>query len=117
MESQGGPVTGIPRAQRELLRARSMGVCELCGAARATNFHHRKNRSQGGGNDLSNAMHLCGSGTTGCHGLVTEHPLAAFDNGWSVRSFGTPAETPVKIQGQWVLLADDGTTTTYKAGA
>jgi hypothetical protein len=101
-------VTPIPKFQRELLTLRSLGVCELCGAAKATNFHHRKNRSQGGAHDLSNALHLCGSGTTGCHGMVTEHPQDAFDNGWSVRSFAVPAETPVKRMGSWVLLDDLG---------
>ena len=98
----------ITKAQRELLRLRSQGVCELCGADQATNFHHRKNRSQGGGNELSNAMHLCGSGTTGCHGMVTEHPTDSFDNGWSVRSFADPAGTLVKRQGEWVLIDDLG---------
>ena len=101
----------IGKHQRKLLAIRSSGVCELCGAAQATNFHHRKNRSQGGKHELSNAMHLCGSGTTGCHGMVTEHPLRAFDNGWSVRSRFTPAEMPVKVRGEWVLLDDLGYTT------
>ena len=98
----------IGQAQREKLRARSLGLCELCGREWATNWHHRKNRSQGGTNELSNALHLCGSGTTGCHGMVTEHPIEAFDNGWSVRSRFVPAETPVKRQGLWVLLDDHG---------
>jgi hypothetical protein len=98
----------ITKAQRELLRLRSQGVCELCGADQATNFHHRKNRSQGGGNELSNAMHLCGSGTTGCHGHVTENPALAYRFGWSVKSFADPAETLVKRKGQWVLLDDLG---------
>lgn len=110
-------MTAISKSQREKLRARSLGVCELCFAARATNWHHRKNRSQGGTNDLSNAMHLCGSGTTGCHGLVTEHPLDAYDNGWSVRSGGVPAETPLKRQGVWVLFDDHGCVTTVKESA
>lgn len=102
-------MTAIPKSQREKLRARSLGVCELCGAAPATNFHHRKNRSQLGGHNLSNALHLCGSGTTGCHGLVTEHPKDAYDNGWSVRSGFNPADVPVKRMGVWVRLHDDGT--------
>ena len=101
-------MTPVPNAQRELLLLRSQGVCELCGAAQATNWHHRKNRSQGGGNSLSNAMHLCGSGTTGCHGMVTEHPSDSFDNGWSVKSFANPADIVVKRQGEWVLLDDLG---------
>lgn len=98
----------IKASERETLRARSLGVCELCGAATATNFHHRKNRSQGGKNNLANALHLCGSGTTGCHGLVTQHPADAYTNGWSVRSGFDPATVPVKRMGRWVLLDDHG---------
>ena len=108
----------IPKSQRDRLRERSGGVCEICWWNRATNWHHRKNRSQLGGNELSNAMHLCGSGTTGCHGMVTENPALAYENGWSVRSGHDPAAIPVlRFGSDWVLLADDGTTTTYKAGA
>lgn len=99
-------MTPIPKTQRDLLRIRSQGVCEICGVAIATNWHHRKNRSQGGAHDLSNALHLCGSGTTGCHGMVTEHPIKAFDNGWSVRSRFRPADVIVKRQGEWVWLDD-----------
>jgi hypothetical protein len=103
------PVTPIPKKQRDLLRIRSQGVCELCGVKPATNWHHRKNRSQGGPHDLSNALHLCGSGTTGCHGMVTERPLHAFDNGWSVRSRFLPADVIVNYrQTQWVWLDDLG---------
>lgn len=94
--------------ERAALKSRSDGICEICGTAPATNFHHRKNRSQLGGNELSNALHLCGSGTTGCHGMVTEHPRDAYNYGWSVRSGFNPAETSVLRMGEWVLLDDEG---------
>jgi hypothetical protein len=110
-------VTPIPKAQRDLLKIRSQGRCEVCGVAPATNFHHRKNRSQGGAHDLSNALHVCGSGTTGCHGWITEHPIKAFDNGWSVRSSQVPAEVVVKRKGQWVWLDDLGYVTPTERGA
>ena len=84
-------------------------MCEICGITPATNWHHRKNRSQGGGNELSNAMHLCGSGNTGCHGRVTENPADAYHYGWSVLSGHNPAEMPVWMGWRWVLLHDDGT--------
>jgi len=99
----------VPTAQRDKLRDRSAGMCEICGIAPATNWHHRKNRSQGGGNELSNAMHLCGSGTTGCHGRVTENPAEAYHFGWSVRSGQDPAVVPCWIGWRWVFLRDDGT--------
>ncbi len=98
----------IPRKLRDELHQRSGSMCELCALARATNWHHRKNRSQGGQHVLSNALHLCGSGTTGCHGMVTESPERAYERGWSVRSGFDPAEVPVLYGGDWAFLADDG---------
>lgn len=101
-------MTAIPKALRDKLAERSAGHCELCSLARATNWHHRKNRSQGGGHTLANALHLCGSGTTGCHGMVTESPERAYDRGWSVRRVFDPADVPVVYQGNWALLTDVG---------
>lgn len=48
---------------------RSEQRCWVCGA-RATNTHHILPRSQGGDDRLENFAPLCGSGTTGCHGLI-----------------------------------------------
>lgn len=98
----------ISKAQREQLHARSTGMCELCGVRPATNWHHRKNRSQGGKDTLANALHLCGSGTTGCHGHVTEHPAESYDKGWSVLRAFDPADVSVYRLGEWVYLNDDG---------
>jgi len=93
---------------RRLLRERADGMCEVCGLEQATNAHHRKNRSQRGQDDLSNLMLVCGSGTTKCHGWITEHPADSYINGWSVRSTGNPARTPVLYRGSWVVLDDLG---------
>jgi hypothetical protein len=98
----------ISKSQRDKLRERSAGICEICMAAPATNWHHRKNRSQLGGNELSNAMHLCGSGTTGCHGRITQNPTESYRCGWSVRSGHDPLTTPVLRRREWVLLDDQG---------
>ena len=102
-------MTGISKEARITLAVRSGGFCEICYVAPATNWHHRKNRSQGGRNELSNAMHLCGSGTTGCHGRVTENPAEAYQFGWSVRSGQNPAEVPIWMHWRWLYLKDDGT--------
>lgn len=98
---------GVPPALRAALHQRAGSCCERCGI-RATNFHHRKNRSQGGLNELSNALLLCGSGTTGCHGWITEHPAEAYEMGWSVRSTDDPATRRVRLVYGWVLLDNDG---------
>lgn len=93
---------------RSLLRERSDRICEVCGLARATNAHHRKNRSQGGGDELSNLLDVCGSGTTGCHGWITENPATSYLNGWSVRQPDSPLEVPVFYRGTFVVLDDLG---------
>src|SRR5438067_9535263 len=72
------------------------------------NYHHRINRSQGGEYAPSAALWACGSGTTGCHGWITDHPEEAWEKGWSVKSTGDPLEAPVLYRGQWVKLDDSG---------
>lgn len=100
-------------SQRKALAGRSNGICEVCGRASATNAQHRKNRSQGGSWDLSNLLHVCGSGTTGCHGLIHANPLKSYANGWSIRQALTPADMPALVftpLGRvYVWLRDDGT--------
>ncbi len=53
---------------RDLYRGRSH-ECALCGMANVS-LHHILRRSQGGDDVEANLVFLCGSGTTGCHGLV-----------------------------------------------
>ena len=113
-------VTATERAARDLVRARSGGWCEVrlpgvC-LGRAANMHHRKNRSQGGKWAASNLLDLCGSGTTGCHGVLTDPQgrRAEYEaTGWIVPSYADPAEVPVLIHNattghDWVLLNDKG---------
>ncbi len=101
---------------RAQLHERAQGCCERCGRYGANNAHHRRNQSQGGPDTLSNLMLLCGSGTTGCHGFITEHPLIAIDEGATIPRGDQrePHEVPVSRfdltvkDWAWVLLADDG---------
>lgn len=58
--------------------------CARCGG-RASNWHEKVSRGRGGPRDRFNAVPLCGSGTTGCHGWVTENPAAAEAIGLYVR--------------------------------
>lgn len=98
---------------RALVSQRSGGRCEACGVKRASNWHHRKPRSAGGVWSADNGMDLCGSGSTGCHGWITEHPKGAREQGWSVPSWADPARTPVWIFGrEFVLLTANGDYTT-----
>lgn len=108
---------------RRALHERAYSCCEACGSPGATNAHHRLNQSQGGPDTLSNLMLLCGSGTTGCHGIVTVNPESARWLGYSVslaqvtvdgRLPITTANVPVYRWSreigcaEWVLLDDDG---------
>lgn len=101
------------RHARAVVADRSSGVCEVqrlgCCLFRASNCHHRKNRSQGGEWSASNLLHVCGSGVSGCHGWITGHPAAASEDGWTVRRGEDPAAVPVAYRdGQRYLLNDLG---------
>lgn len=87
---------------------RSKGLCERCGRGGESD-HHRKNRSQGGRWSNENIIRLCGDGTRGCHGWVTQHPSAAAEEGYHVKPWEEPALVPVLIQRKyWVRLTTDG---------
>lgn len=104
------------RKARAIVAERSDGICELCSRTRATNWHHRKGKGHGGLWAPSNGLHLCGSGTTGCHGHVTTHPRVSREQGWVVPSWADPVETPVWVARHgWVFLDDHGTFETEEA--
>jgi hypothetical protein len=90
---------------REYLRTRSGGVCELCGAARATDYSHRQPRRKGIDWCPCDALHLCRD----CHGdRVHGQPQVALMYGWTVSRHaprGVRFE-PVWLSGRdvWVRL-------------
>lgn len=108
----------IPTKTRNLIRERDGGMCRRCGR-RGTNVQHRIGRGSGGSkravvNDPSALVTLCGSGTTECHGEITEHPAEAYETGWAIRRSDPrhPSEIPlVDLLGREFLLASDGTVT------
>jgi HNH endonuclease len=68
-DRQGDPLTiELAPKQWSLSVWNEQRVCAVCGAPGA-NAHHVVKRSQGGRNAIANGVLLCGSGTTGCHGL------------------------------------------------
>jgi len=100
------------RRARAIVAERSGGTCEVriprvC-LGRATNFQHRKNRSQGGEYSAANGLHVCGSGTTGCHGYIHAHPAESYAEGWSVRSGQDPGREPVRLWHGVVVLDESG---------
>lgn len=63
------------RKQWEALRAERLGPCLLClwhGVAQElpSSLHHVVPRDRFGDDVAENLVSLCGSGTTGCHGLI-----------------------------------------------
>jgi len=95
-------------AARPIVEARSGGVCELCGVRRAESMHHRKLRRHDD-HRAANLVHLCGSGTTGCHGWVHANPAAAYGLGFMVRGAFNPRTARVMLAAHgWVRLLDSG---------
>ena len=58
--------------------------CEICGENPATERHHKLRRSQGGSDDASNTLDLCGW----CHARVHSEPEISYAEGYLIRSGG-----------------------------
>lgn len=108
-------------AARTLVRVRDGNTCQMCGkpvwAGVVSSIHHRLNRGRGGSALLERASILitaCGSGTTECHGEVTENPAWARSIGWLLPRNNPdidPTQEPILLVDGWHLLGDDGTRT------
>lgn len=93
-------------------QARSGGLCECCGRERGGNGHHRKLRQMGGSEPderIENIVWVCGSGTTGCHGIIHHERGLAAAYGWTVAQHAEPSQVPVLHRGLWALLSPAGT--------
>ena len=95
----------------ELVRERSKGYCEVCGGVARENMalHHRKLRSRGGQDTVSNLIYVHHD----CHNLGTHsihlNPEWAENNGYMVPSWKEPHEYPMLTpEGIYVLLLNDG---------
>lgn len=107
--------TGPSKAVKDLLKARSGGVCEYCGLREATEAHHRLGRKAGGTkrpwiNELSNLVDLdlwCHAKITNTNGRRDDYENAGF----LLREGMKPAATPIEhARLGRVLLLDDGDT-------
>lgn len=97
---------------------RANGYCEACGLA-GDNFalHHRKLRSQGGKDAVSNLIAVHHE----CHNLSTHsihlNPKQSVENGFIVPSWAEPSEFPLCMSdGSKVLLDEFGSYITMKEG-
>lgn len=102
MPSGRDPVkaTQIPQKTRELLAARSHGMCEVCWQETATDAHHRQPRGMGGTANkrkhrLSNLLAV----GRNCHNRIeTERSTALLtEHGWLVSHYDDPAAVPALI--------------------
>jgi hypothetical protein len=84
----------IPPKVRDLVWTRANSCCERCGQGLTKqsphSVHHRKLRSRGGTDHISNLVLLCGSGVTGCHGLVHSRQLEGHADGWLISTYEDP---------------------------
>lgn len=110
--------TDPPARTVRLVRDRDDWRCARCGFRDTSKSwsclttHHRRNRGMGGStwpgiNLPSNLLTLCGSGTTGCHGWVTDHPREARELGLSVSMHADPASVPVQTWRGLIHLSND----------
>ena len=89
--------------RRDRQRCARCGVIIWSGGSR----HHRKFKSRRGGDEVSNGLLLCGSGTTGCHGWAHSNPRSARMTGFAVESHEDPRLVPVKHGIYGVVWLDD----------
>ena len=91
----------VPRALRELVYARDLGLCQRCGRYCLNTEHslqHRCPRQIGGdagAHTAANLILLCGSATTRCHGHVESRRTEAYAEGFLVERGQDPATVPV----------------------
>jgi 5-methylcytosine-specific restriction protein A len=107
---------GFPPVIRKRIKDRA-GVegdfvrCERCGVwAKNIQLHHRRPRALGGSrlpetNLPANGLAVCPM----CHMWAEKDRANALERGFLVPQHRTPAEVPVFRQGEWVMLANDGT--------
>lgn len=108
----------IPTGLRTAVMYRDGNSCRMCGQSAyermGPSVHHRINRGAGGTTrvpTLAELVLLCGTGTTGCHGLVSANPKWAYETGWSIRrtSPDDPEEVPLTdAWGYQFFLTSDG---------
>lgn len=100
--------TGPTPDTRQLVLDRAENLCERCGKA-GEQIHHRLPRGAGGTSDPeinspSNLIVLCST----CHAWIESNRSASYDLGLLVRRGQNPADVPVFLFGETVLLTPEG---------
>lgn len=81
----------------------------LDGCPTGYSIHHRHMRSHKWPNinSPSNLICVCGSGTTGCHGRIHQHPADAYTNGWLIHAWDESPETVPMTTYRGTVLLDN----------
>lgn len=107
----------VSKRTRQTVLERDQHTCQRCGTYVGPfgvfSVHHRRPRGMGGSKRLdtdqpANLLTLCGTGTTGCHGLVESHRDQALSEGYLLFQTMFPDEQPVKTYRGWVQLDNEG---------
>lgn len=113
--------TGPSASVRRKVAERAGYSCEACGLilyaagiqtwTSPHSFHHRRPRGMGGSSDPAtnspaNLLLLCGTGTTGCHGLIEARRSWALEAGYLVPQGQDPAAVPVVVAPNLLVLLD-----------
>jgi hypothetical protein len=95
--------TVIPSPIRDAVLQRDKDRCQRCrrwvGDRAWYSLQHRDARGMGGStllHTMANLVTLCGTGTTGCHGLVESQRTVSYALGWLVPNGVTPEEWRVR---------------------
>ncbi|MGW4484298.1 HNH endonuclease [Amycolatopsis sp. NPDC004368] len=97
---------------KDALERRS-SCCERCGNGGPLDWHHRKNRSQGGTWQPSNGLRLCRP----CHIEITDTRPEFYERGWCVKEWQTPSEVPFEHWQLGPVLVNDETSDYHQKGA
>lgn len=111
--------TGPNSAVVDAILERAGYSCEVCGIGLGPDrgwdwsVQHRVPRQAGGTkapwiNAPSNLLIVCGSATTGCHGVIESHRSGAVAGGWLILARQNPRNVAALIyRDRWKYLGDD----------
>ena len=111
--------TGFSQLVKDAVRERAAHHCEACGCPVPPgygNIQHRRARKMGGSRSplisgIQNAVLLCGTPLTGCHGLAEKRDEHMHGMGIWLEEHEDPARVPIMFDGEYggttVWLTDD----------
>lgn len=86
-------------------------ICEVCDKARAAHTHHRKLRSQGGGDEPANLMRVC----LDCHNWIHANPSESYARGLLVHSWADPAAVKKFVEVEEFVIDDSNREAVHQA--